>query len=178
MVARKYKVPVKTVRRWVQKLDTVGSVATKVRSGRPSSVDREMRKFVRRQLLGGKATCRDISGKLASKGKAASTSSVWRTAVSGKRPLKLKTVKYKPFLTPEHKSNRLAFARANRGRDWSRVIFTDSKYWVYHYAEGIVTSKRWSQADEQPVVKVAKSKQQVHAYAGICPGRGQLACTW
>ena len=158
MVAKKYKVPVKTVKRWVQKLATVGSVATKVRSGRPSTIDREMRKFVRRQLLGGKATCKDISEKLAKKGKAVSTSSVWRTAVSGKRPLKLKTVHYKPFLTPEHKSNRLAFARANRGRDWSRVIFTDSKYWVYHYAEGVVRSKRWSYADEQPVVRAAKSK--------------------
>lgn len=130
-VANKFKVAPNTVRIWMNRLASTGSVATKKRSGRPSTLGVEERKYCKRQLLRGKSTCKSIASKLTIKGKDISPTTVWRTATSGKNGLKLKSVRMKPFLTAQHKANRVAFARANRGTDWSKVIFTDSKYWIY-----------------------------------------------
>ena len=60
------------------------------------------------------------------------------------------------------------FARLNKGRDWTKVMFTDSKVWTFRFSTSSQKPQAWRKAGERASVSVAKGGQKVHAYGGIC----------
>lgn len=62
---------------------------------------------------------------------------------------------------------RLKFREDNLDLDWTRVVFTDSKYWVFQFSTSPRCGKVWCKQDAKPTGMVSKTKHQVHAYAGL-----------
>lgn len=50
----------------------------------------------------------------------------------------------------------MKFATKYKQLNWKRVVFTDSKYWVFQYSSTAQTGNVWCQADDKPVCGVAK----------------------
>jgi hypothetical protein len=61
----------------------------------------------------------------------------------------------------------LTFAQCNLAVDWRKVVFTDSKYFTYHYSDKASNSRIWCKLSEKPKAQVQKARMQVHAYAGL-----------
>lgn len=144
---------------------TYGSVEDRHRTGRPRKLLPKDERDVRKALKKPGSSLRDVGNSFKVP---LSHGTVANIAKRGKQPLFSKAVAKKPVLTPQHKEARLRFARANIGRDWSRVLFTDSKYWRYESSGISGRARVWVTADEQPVVFLPKKQRQVHAYGGIC----------
>jgi hypothetical protein len=73
----------------------------------------------------------------------------------------------KPLLSKKQKAARVDFARKYIGTNWQRVVFTDSKYWVYQYSDSASIKRKWVSKGEVPIIHKSKKKLQLHAYAGI-----------
>lgn len=75
----------------------------------------------------------------------------------------LKRPSSKPMLTDSHKKKRLAFARANKDRDWTRVNFADEKSFVLENNKG----KIWVERNERPTRATVKHPPKVHVFASF-----------
>jgi len=69
----------------------------------------------------------------------------------------------KPMLTAAHKQKRLAFARANKDRDWTHVNFSDEKSFVLENNKG----KIWAEKHERPTRSTIKHPPKVHVFASF-----------
>lgn len=49
------------------------------------------------------------------------------------------------------KIKRVQFCTAHRARDWKKVVFSDSKIWVYDFLNSRSDLRRWSKRDERPI---------------------------
>ncbi len=62
---------------------------------------------------------------------------------------------------------RVSFCKKNLNRDYRKIAYSDSKYFVFTFSNGTSARKAWVGKDERPVSYLAKIKEQVHAYAAI-----------
>jgi hypothetical protein len=116
------------------------------------------------------STLRKVAKKLVTEGHCSSNVSknTVRAAVrSGGNGLRACHVSSIPILTEEQLKKRLAFAKGNRNRAWTKVMFTDSKYFYLHQLSGRRGPKRWVLAGTKPTRPSTKFPSKVHVYAGV-----------
>jgi hypothetical protein len=58
-------------------------------------------------------------------------STVYRHAKIGKAGLVYRSASKKPLVTNTMKAKRVNFCKSNQRRDWKKVVFSDSKIWVF-----------------------------------------------
>ena len=85
---------------------------------------------------------------------------------SGRR-LKVERGKPKKRLALTNMAERVAFAGANKKRDWGNVMITDRKRFIFNYPGERVAHTRWSFADSPTAVYHATSYRCVNMYAGL-----------
>lgn len=71
-----------------------------------------------------------------------------------------------PMLKLAHKAARVQFAEQNRSRDWSKVMFSDSKYFTLHSSSRREGQWQLSSAPRQAVGQ-PKHSPSVHVYMGV-----------
>ena len=144
------------VSRWVEREKLGEGVQDRApRSGAPRKLSEHAVQRARTLLSAGKpdSTLRKVAKKLVTEGFCSLevSKNTVRTAVrSGSNGLRSRHVSSIPMLTEEQMKKRVAFAKENRNRAWTKVMFTDSKYFYLHPLSGRRGPKRWVLAGTKP----------------------------
>ena len=142
------------------------------RSGAPRKLSEQAVQRAKSLLSAGRSdsTLRKVARKLVTEGHCSSevSKNTVRAAVrSGSNGLRSCHVSSIPILTEEQLKKRVAFAKENRNRAWTKVMFTDSKYFYLHPLSGRRGPKRWVLAGTKPTRPSTKFPSKVHVYAGV-----------
>lgn len=70
-------------------------------------------------------------------------------------------------LTQPTMQKRLAFALANKKRDWARVLFTDRKKFLFHYPGQKVNAQGWCMGGQKREAHSPNRPDALNVYAGI-----------
>lgn len=81
-------------------------------------------------------------------------------------------------LTGPTMQKRLAFAIANKKRDWAHVLFTDRKKFLFHYPGQKVNAQGWCVGGKRRVAHSPNRPDAFNVYAGISRHGVILWCTW
>jgi transposase len=165
-VASAFDVSISTIKRWIRKSAAGAPFGHAPKAGRPRKLNAAQTAELRAagsQIATGSAAraaaaLRDSTGINISK----ATAHRYLTTEG----YAFRIIKPVPKLLPHHKAARVAFANQHINLDWSRVMFTDSKYFrvtsnsrrVGHYR---LTSKAPTTRD------LKKNPVAVHAYMGV-----------
>jgi transposase len=174
-IARELKVSRSAVKHWIAEWDSGGDMEEKPRPGRPPMLATAATKFVYKQLKKPGFGGLDHAAALLHKHGHTATV-VHRSTLS--RMLKLKAWLLPSRLVPDlrrptwaltahDKERRLAFAHANRERDWSNVMFTDRKRFYFRYPGSKVARVQWHEPGQRREVFKPTSPQCVNVYMGI-----------
>lgn len=169
-IARKLEISQKTVRKWLKRWATQGSLEDATHPGRPIKHARAMMQRVQ-QLMRGRqgASSRKVARKLTAEGTPVSHTTVQHIAHA------LNMHPYarprKPLLTPTFKTNRLRFARASGTRDWRAVIAADEKRFSLFDTPNRRNDVVWGRRGD-PIPPSVRAKHSVHlnVYAAIAHG--------
>jgi len=126
-IARKLKVTPKFVRSTIRRLNAIGSIKDRPRSGRPRKLTAADTKRLVNEVKGHE---RRSTRKVAATFKTSKSEKISREKVRltlKKEKLVPHRRKKRPKLTPEQKKKRVAFAQKYRRRDWSKTAFWDEK---------------------------------------------------
>jgi transposase len=173
-VARQYAVDVSTVRRWVQRQKARVPLKDKPRSGRPRILSTPAANQAAMDLMKSGRTASRVAKDLHTQGLAPRVvhkATLIRAAREAARHqgyvLAAHTGKPARQLTALTKQKRLAFAQANLHTDWSRVMFTDRKRFLFRYPATKVHRCQWVKKGSKPEAHAVSNPQCVNVYAGI-----------
>lgn len=126
-LASRFNKPVATIRNIVKKWKERGTVKNKARCGRPAKISkRQLRNLVRTATEKPQTTAKDLQEDLTAMGVQVHCSTIQRAL--NKSSLHGRVMRKKPFLRPQHKVNRLKFAKEHIDKPaafWSNVLWTD-----------------------------------------------------
>ena len=173
-VATANNVDKRTVRRWVLAHSSVGNVVRAPGSGRKRKLPDEAVSVARQMLLDGKYTgVKHVAEALHAGGMAPK---VHRTTLSrsvraqGMRMGKpVHAVRGEPEreLSQATKVKRMQFAKANKGTNWDKVMFTDRKKFLWKYPGAQKKACYWVEKGKKPMVPKVNNPMVVNVYAGI-----------
>ncbi len=174
-VAQEFGKDRRTVKRWIQRSEEVGSPTPRKGSGRPLSVSVEAARAGWEYLLSNKFDkCHQVAVQLHSDGltsKVVHVSTLSRRvkaqAVLDGRPIAAKTGRPVKGLTEKNRAQRLNFCKANIKRNWSHVMITDRKKFSFSYPGSVVKRYQWLPKGQQRTASRPNHPQVVNAYAGI-----------
>ena len=176
-IAAKVGCSVKTVRFWVKRYSASGSAESIPASGRPLLLSTAARRRAAKLLVKGvDGGARFVARSLRAEGFTAglvSPGTVLRGAKAQAREDgdKLICRRGRPpkLLKAVNRSTRVSFARANKTRCWSRVMFTDRCKFAFRYPGEVVRSVRWlwrSQKHEDGAPRPSKPSVY-NVYGGV-----------
>ncbi len=181
-VARQYGVDVSTVRRWVQRQQASLPLSSRPKSGRPRILSTPAAQKAAETLLQSGMTATKAAQELHMQGLAPRVvhkKTLIRAAhgAAAREGYKLAVHTGKPAkaLTALTKQKRLAFAQANLHTDWSRVMFTDRKRFMFRHPGCKVHRCQWVKKGSKPESYTVSNPQCVNVYAGITKS-GPTAC--
>ncbi len=90
-----------------------------------------------------------------------------RAAKSAGTPIRVVRGRPAKRLTNATKQKRLAFCKANRSRNWSHVLFTDRKKFLFKYPGASVKPQQWLKQGSVSEAYAVNHAQTVNVYAGI-----------
>ena len=161
------------VKKWLEKWRKTGSLVDSYRKGSPTKFSSSLKKKVISELKKRHRSCRNVSQKLKRKSILVSKSSVHRIAKS----VGLRNVSYKkkPFLSLNHQSKRLKFAKNHQTKNlkfWKRVIWSDES----SFEEGEQARKVWIEKNEPlPIKQTKKYPKKIQVWGAIgWKGKTQL----
>lgn len=173
--AKKTGLDTKTVRKWARRNRDEGSLEELPRRGRKRAFDEvgedEACKMLLSNRFGGTAgTAAELRRQgYVSKDVAARTALRAAKRAAKRAGFRIRMVRGKPQrrLSASNMSKRIAFARANLSRDWSRVLFTDRKKFYWRYPGEAVGPTRWVRQGERWEAAQPTHPQNVNVYCGL-----------
>lgn len=176
-IARSFKCNVKTVSKWVRRWASDKTLQSKKPRGPDEKMSTAARKravqllisreegglrYVAQQLLAEGLTTEKLSCSTVSRGARAQ-------AKADGDPLMCLRGRPKQAITARTKAKRLAFARANRERDWSRVLITDRSRFYFQFPGQRVASVRWVQRSKRHSAGAFRPNHPscVNVYGGV-----------
>ena len=167
-----------TVRRWVHRHRATGSLKDRPRSGRPAALGGALRAKAADMLLSNDfGTGQAVAAGLHARG--ATAKPLHRTTVvrgakaaAKARGRAIRSLRGRPRaqLPPATMAKRIAFAQANLGRDWRRVMFTDRKKFHWRYPGVGVRPSSWHEKGGRGREAPAASHPLAfNVYAGLTP---------
>ena len=171
-VAQNLKTSRQLVSRWVKRESLGEGFRDQPRSGAPRKLSKDAVDRARAVLSAAKpeSTLRKVAKQLVIEGHCStgvSKNTVRNAVRSGEKGLRARHVSSVPILTEAQLQKRVAFAKENRKRAWTKVMFTDSKYFYLHQLAGRKGPKRWVLAGTKPTRPSTKFPSKVHVYAGV-----------
>lgn len=174
LVARELHLDPRTVKRWILRSDS-GCIEAHGRSGRPRSVSTDAaRKAVELLLSGIYSNCKQVAVELQRLGlthrvvhaTTLSRHAKAQAALDGD-PILPKTGKPVKALTDQNKAQRLAFCKANLKRNWSNVMITDRKKFLFSFPGTSVKRVQWLKRGQPRQAYRPNNPSVVNMYAGI-----------
>lgn len=171
-VAQNLQTSRQLVSRWVKRESLGEGIRDRPRSGAPKKLSEHAVQSARTLLSAGKpdSTLRKVAKRLVIEGHCSTgiSKNTVRTAVRlGSKGLRSCHVSSVPVLSEEQLKKRVAFAKQNRSRAWTKVMFSDSKYFYLQQLSGRRGPKRWVLAGTKPTRPSTKFPSKVHVYAGV-----------
>ena len=171
-VAKSLQTTRQLVSRWVQRESLGEGIQDRPRFGAPRKLYASAVERAKVLLSAGtpESTLQKVAKKLGTEGYCMSgvSKNTVRTAVrQGSNGLRSCHVSSIPMLTEEQSKKRVSFAKQHRSRAWTKVIFTDSKYFYLHPLSGRRGPKRWVLVGTKPTRPSTKFPSKVHVYAGV-----------
>lgn len=174
-VAKKLDVDWRTVKRWVERQASSGSLKQKPGQGRKCMVDESTSRQAVDMLLSNKFTgAKHVAQELH---KAGRTSRVLHPTTVTRHAKKVGDVdgteimaKFgKPVkeLTPTNKAKRVKFCKDNVRRNWANVMITDRKKFLFKYPGVSVKPCTWVRRGEMRKCPQVNNPSHVNMYAGI-----------
>lgn len=165
-VAAVHGISVKTLQRWVAKEARGAPMGHAPRSGRPPKLDAAAKAVLRRagaQIATGSAASAAAALR-GSTGISICKSTAWCYLTTEGHAFRV--VRKAPRLTAPHKADRLLFAAGHNKTMWSKVMFTDSKYFKLTSDSGRVGHYTMSSAP--PTTReLVKHSPALHVYMGV-----------
>lgn len=156
------------VDRWIKKFDNGDAIEEGRRTGRPRKQTPTVQRAVEQQMRGKRRRSSRVVARNLKRQKIASIGyrTVQRAAHDrGLRPYRCPRTSR---LTDKHKRDRLRFAKANRNKDWSSVVFSDEHKFRQFKGSNPAHDRVWAKtADEVPVNEVERWGLTVDVWAGI-----------
>ena len=162
-------------RRWAKRFQSTGACEEKKRPGRPPAVSRKAEK--RAAQLGfvkGPPDWAGVADTLEAEGLTkgrVSAQTARRAAHRGAKAegKRFRYVRSKPrrALADSNIAKRLAFAQANTGRAWDRVMFTDRKRFQFRYPGEAVEPGQWVEVGQRWEVLSASHPRSYNVYCGL-----------
>lgn len=158
-VATEVDVSVDTVRYWLKRYEETGDVEEITPSGRPKSTPAKVDKLIISMAESNREVSSvEIQQQLKRKNIEVSDRLVRRRL--NESGMVAKPPESKPFLKWSHIKNRLAWAKANRDRDWSRVVFTDETS-VHLFRK---PARVWKRKGERIIFGTVKHPAKLHLW--------------
>lgn len=148
------------VKKWIQRYKVAKNVDDLPERGSKGKVDnKDEKKIVNLFTRNPALTLRQGQAKLKQKGLDISYVTI-RSYLHAHGMKYRSTIKKKPLLTEKHVTKRIAWARANIGRDFSNVIFTDEcSIWAR-----CIQTRSWSTSTNRLVQRTVKHGIKVHLW--------------
>jgi transposase len=176
-VAEKLHVSRETVRLWVQRFRSTKGVDSAAKPGRKTSLNKKGAHQARKMLLSGNYSgSQEVARELHAKGLTTKHVPLHRTTVvrhakavskSLGRPIVAVQGPPKKALTATNKEQRVAFCKANLGRSWKNVMFTDRKKFMFTYPGAKVHKSEWVEKGKPRLANKSSHALSVNLYAGI-----------
>jgi transposase len=166
----------RTAQRWVQRYKNTGDVLRKAGSGRrPALSAAAAARAVELLTAEPGASTSHAAQQLQQEGLTGSTAhrtTVARAAKQAARqqqqPIHCVSGLPAKRLTVKNKKQRLAFAQANKRRQWASVIFTDRKKFLFSHPGVSVQHRQWVKKGQRRTAARVNHPQAVNVYMGIC----------
>lgn len=166
----------RTVKLWVARFKRTGGVDAKRSTGRRPVVTPEAAQRALDYLRDGSSSAVGVARRLHQEGitpRQVHRRTVVRAAKKVAKTLRLnlraQTGKPQPELKPAHKAQRIAFAKANLHRDWTRVMFTDRKKFIFAHPGSRVTPVTWTTGQANRRATTVSHPATFNVYAGLTP---------
>lgn len=165
----------KTVRRWVMRWVGGESMRHRRGGGRKPLLSHQARETVVELLHSKKCgTTREAASQLHAQGltdhvvsSPTITRGIQKHGQEGGKMLHAARGQPRKRLSLDTRRKRLAFARSNRSRDWSKVIFTDRKRFPFRYPGIAVRRCEWLEKGEERSASAFNHPQSINLYAGM-----------
>jgi transposase len=167
-IARKTKLDRQFIKRWIQKFEADEPMEEGKRTGRPRKRTPRVEAAIERAMRGKRRRSSRVVARDLKRLRIADISrrTVQRAAHHcGLRPFKQRK---SSRLTKDHKQQRLGFAKANRKKDWSAVVFSDEHKFKQFKGGNPAHNLVWAKSvTEVPVKEVERWGLTVDVWAGI-----------
>ena len=173
--ARELGLALKVVRHWVAAYESSGAVQPAPRSGRPRALSAaaavRAHELILQEAMGGAAM---VAKQLSEEGLTSATRdkktiirAVRRVGDELGRPLMACRGTPRKQLTPTNMELRVAFCKSNLNRDWSSVMITDRKKFLFKYPGTVVRPIQWLEKGQRRRAPQVNHPQGVSVYAGL-----------
>lgn len=173
--SRRYKVDRRTVKMWIDRYKSTGTVEDAQRSGRPALLDQEASRRAIEMLGSGMyGSATDVSKVLYQEGLTPhvfSRTGLVKAAKKEAKRMGLPALSYKrgrpkKKLSPLNKKKRLQFCKAHLHMNWSHVMFTDRKRFEFKYPGEQVKLGTWGFAGKKVEATTVNHPKGYNIYAG------------
>jgi transposase-like protein len=175
LIARELGIDYRTVAKWVRRHEEEGGVAIKPRSGRPRAVSVAAARKGKDHLMSNLFdNCHQVAKALHSEGLTDRIvhSTTLSRRVKAQAELDGDEIQAycgtpKKALSDANKAQRLAFCKANKTKNWGRVMVTDRKKFLFRYPGTRVTKYQWSRKGAVRQACRPNHPSVVNMYAGL-----------
>jgi transposase len=163
------------VKKWIQRFQTLGTVAVAKKTGRKRALSTSASVKAHQLLLSNQYTGSDhVARELHKQGITATKvhkTTVIRAAkgVAKGKGTTIRALRGRPCkqLSPATMQKRLAFAKANKKRDWGRVLFTDRKKFLFCYPGVKVMPVTWVSKGGEREAAGPNHPMALNVYCGV-----------
>lgn len=164
-----------TAARWIGRYNATSGVKAKASTGRPRALDSSGDKAAHDLLLSGEhggaaGVAQAMQDQGITETKLCCNTIIQAAKRAGNaqgKPIRCYRGKPAKRLTAASKLKRLAFAKANKGRCWNNVMFTDRKKFNFFYPGAKVRLCCWLSKGQKPTASAVNHAQTVNVYVGI-----------
>lgn len=169
-IARKTGFDRQFITRWISKLENGEAIEDTKRSGRPRKRTADVERQIEKEIKGKRRRSSRVVARDLKRRKVADLSytTVQRAAHDrGLRPYRC-TKTSRLTSRQRHKEQRLKFAKANKRKDWSMVVFSDEHQFKQFKGGNLVHDQVWEKSHEEvPDKEVERWGLSMDVWAGI-----------
>jgi len=144
-IARKLKVSPKFVHNTLRRLNDIGSIKDRPRSGRPRKLTVNDKKRLVKEVKGHERRSTRKIAAIFKTSKSEKISHVTVRSTLKEQKLVPHRRKRRPKLTPEQKEKRVTFAKKYRRKDWSKTAFWDEKLFELDHSPNVKNDIIWDE---------------------------------
>jgi len=156
------------IKRWISRHESNEPIQDQKRGGRPQKLSEQVERVIERKMRGKRRRASRVIARDLKRRKIADVSYVTVQKAAHNRGLRPYKRPLTSRLKPRHKKDRLKFAKANKNKDWSRVVFSDEHKFKQFKGGNPAHDQVWAKsASEVPGKEVERWGLSLDVWAGI-----------